>query len=98
MWDPLGGVLGVSRIPDEPPNVMPLISNLRDHQGADTEANAGGFICKLELGPKYTRHSRAGTWTPRLRGVAVLWGPVANEIVTHTEGCTFMSVHTQVAN
>ena len=77
---------------------MPPISNPRDHQGADTDANARGFIYKLELGPKYTRHSGAGTWTPRLRGVAVFWGPVANEIVTHTESCTVMSVHTQVAN
>ena len=52
--------------------VMPPILNPRDHQGADTDANTRGFICKLELEPKYTRHSGAGTWTPRLRGVAFL--------------------------
>ena len=38
-------------------NVMPLISNPRDHQEADTDANTRGCICKLKLGPKYTRHS-----------------------------------------
>ncbi|XP_025858782.1 clusterin-associated protein 1 isoform X5 [Vulpes vulpes] len=45
--------------------VVPKITYLRNHQGADTDANTRGFIYKLELGPKYTRHSRAGTWTPR---------------------------------
>ena len=42
---------------------MSKIENLRNHQGADTDASARGFICKLELGSKYTRHSGAGTWT-----------------------------------
>ena len=42
---------------------MPKIANLRNHQGADTDANTRGFIYKLELGSKYTPHSRAGTWT-----------------------------------
>ena len=32
---------------------------------ADTDANTGGFIYKLELVSKYTRQSGAGTWTPR---------------------------------
>ena len=42
---------------------MPKIVNPRNHQGADTDANTRGFIYKLELGSKYTRHSGAGTWT-----------------------------------
>ena len=45
--------------------VVPKIVNPRNHQGADTEASARGFISKLELGSKYTRHSGAGTWTPK---------------------------------
>ena len=45
------------------PNVVPKIANLRNHRGADTDANTQGFIYKLELGSKYTRHSGAGTWT-----------------------------------
>ena len=45
--------------------VVPKIANPRNHQGADTDANTRGFIYKLELGSKYTRHSGAGTWTPR---------------------------------
>ena len=44
---------------------MPKIANPRNHQGADTDASAQGFISKLELGSKYTRHSGAGTWTPK---------------------------------
>ena len=68
-WDPPGGVLGVSRILDEPPNVVPKIANTRNHQGADTDASTRG----LELGPKYTRHSRAGAWTPRGVPAGVLW-------------------------
>ena len=42
---------------------MPKIANPGNHQGADTDANTRGFIYKLELGSKYTRHSGAGTWT-----------------------------------
>ncbi|XP_038308731.1 uncharacterized protein LOC119869613 isoform X2 [Canis lupus familiaris] len=45
--------------------VVPKIVNPRNHQGADTDANTRGFIYKLELGSKCTRHSRAGAWTPR---------------------------------
>ena len=37
--------------------VVPKIANPRNHQGADTDANTRGFIYKLELGSKYTRHS-----------------------------------------
>ena len=43
---------------------MPPISNPRDHQGPDTDANARGFICKLELGPKYTRTQRSRDLDP----------------------------------
>ena len=45
-------------------SVVPKIANPRNHQGADTDASARGFICKLELGSKYAQHSGAGTWTP----------------------------------
>ena len=65
VWDPLGEVLGVSRIPDKPPNVVLKIANPRNHQGADTDASTRGFISKLELWSKYTHHSGAGTWTLR---------------------------------
>ena len=44
---------------------MPKIANLRNHQGADTDASARGFISKLELGSQYTQHSGAGTLTPK---------------------------------
>ena len=44
---------------------MPKIVNPRNHQGADTDASTRGFIYKLELGFKYTPHSRAGAWTPK---------------------------------
>ena len=44
---------------------MPKIANPRNHQGADTYASTRGFIYKLELGSKYTPHSRAGAWTLR---------------------------------
>ena len=44
---------------------MPKIANPRNHQGADTDASAQGFISKLELGSKCARHSRAGTWAPK---------------------------------
>ena len=53
-------------------SVVPKIANPRNHGGADTDTNTRGFIYKLELGSKCTRHSGAGTWTPRLRGVAAL--------------------------
>ena len=43
--------------------VVPKIANPRNHQGAHTDANTRGFIYKLELGSKCTRHSGAGTWT-----------------------------------
>ena len=43
--------------------VVPKIANPRNHREADTDANTRGFIYKLELVSKYTRHSRAGTWT-----------------------------------
>ena len=56
---------------------MPKIVNPRNHYGADTDANTQGLISKLELASKYTRHSRAGTWTPRwcfaFKGLS--WGP-----------------------
>ena len=52
--------------------VVLKIANPRNHQGADTDANTQGFIHKLEHGSKYTRHSGAGTWTLRLRGIAAL--------------------------
>ena len=39
------------------------IANRKNHQAADTHASTQGFIYKLELGSKYTRHSGAGTWT-----------------------------------
>ena len=45
--------------------VEPKIANPRNHREADTDANTQGFIYKLELVSKYTRHSGAGTWTPR---------------------------------
>ena len=47
------------------PSVVPKIANPRNHQGADADASARGFISKLELGSKCTRHSGAGTWTPK---------------------------------
>ena len=45
--------------------VEPKIANPRNHREANTDANTQGFIYKLELVSKYTRHSGAGTWTPR---------------------------------
>ena len=45
--------------------VVPKIANPRNHRDADTDANTRGFIYKLELVSMYTRHSGAGTWTPR---------------------------------
>ena len=45
--------------------VVPKIANPRNHREADTDGNARGFFFKLELASKYTRHSGAGTWTPR---------------------------------
>ena len=45
--------------------VMPKIANPRNHREADTKANTWEFIYKLELVSKYTRQSRAGTWTLR---------------------------------
>ena len=53
-------------------DAVPKIANPRNHRGADTDANTRGFIYKLKLGSKYTRHSGAGTWTRTLRGVAAL--------------------------
>ena len=47
------------------PIVVPKIANPRNHQEAHTEANTQRFIYKLELVSEYTRHSGAGTWTPR---------------------------------
>ncbi|XP_048962685.1 uncharacterized protein LOC118353533 isoform X17 [Canis lupus dingo] len=49
----------------DPETVLPKIANPRNHREADTNANTRGFIYKLELVSKYTRHSGAGTWTPR---------------------------------
>ena len=40
--------------------VMPKIANLRNHQGAATDANAQGFINKLEPGSKYTNTVEQG--------------------------------------
>ena len=34
--------------------VVPKIVNLRNHQGANTDANTREFIYKLKLGSKYT--------------------------------------------
>ena len=45
--------------------VVPKIANPRNHQGADTDASARGFISKLEFGSKRARHSGAGTWTSK---------------------------------
>ena len=45
--------------------VVPKIANMRNHQEADSDANTRGIIYKLDLVSKYTRHSRAGTWTLR---------------------------------
>ena len=45
--------------------VVPKIANMRNHREVDTNANTRGLIYKIELVSKYTRHSRAGTWTPR---------------------------------
>ena len=54
---------------------MPKIANPRNHQGADTDANTRGFIYKLELGSKCTRHSGAGTWTLKwvTAGFFIVW-------------------------
>ena len=52
---------------------VPKIANLRNHQGADTDASARGFIYKLEFGSKYTRHSGAKTWTPKWVTAGFLW-------------------------
>ena len=46
-------------------SVVPKIVNPRNHQGADTDASTLGFINRLELGSKCTRHSGAGTLTPK---------------------------------
>ena len=43
--------------------VVPKIANLRNHQGANTDASTQGFIYKFERGSKYTPHNRAGAWT-----------------------------------
>ena len=45
--------------------VVPKIANPRNRREAYTDANTRGFIQKLELVSKYTRQSRAGTWTLR---------------------------------
>ena len=45
--------------------VVPKIANPRNHQGADTDASARGFISKPELGSKYTRYRGAVTWTSK---------------------------------
>ena len=45
--------------------VVPKIVYPKNHGEAHTEANTRGFIYKLELVSKYTRHSGAGTWTLR---------------------------------
>ena len=42
------GALGVEVI------VVPKIANLRNHQGANTDASSRGFIYKLELGSECT--------------------------------------------
>ena len=52
---------------------MPKIVNPRNHQGAATDASGQRFISKLELGSKCTRHSGAGTWTPRWVTAGFLW-------------------------
>ena len=45
--------------------VVRKIANPRNLQEADTDANTRGIIYHLELVSKYTRQSRAGTWTLR---------------------------------
>ena len=65
-------VPGAQRACGAVPCVVPKVANLRNHQGAHTDANSQGFLYKLELGFKCTRHRGIGTWTPRLRGVAAL--------------------------
>ena len=46
-----------------------------------------GFLYKLELESKCTRHSRAGIWTLRLIGIAALKGPVAHGIHRKLHSC-----------
>ena len=70
-----GGQCGPGReVREAGPGLVPKIAHRRNHQGADTDANTrvfftnlfvNLFIYKLELGSKCTRHSGAGTWTPR---------------------------------
>ena len=61
--------LGLRRFSQNPVFTLPvselllvLFFYLRE---ADTDANTGGFIYKLELVSKYTQQSGAGTWTTR---------------------------------
>ncbi|XP_072621724.1 retroelement silencing factor 1 isoform X4 [Vulpes vulpes] len=42
-------------------SVVPKMANLRNHQGAITDASTREFISKLELESKCTRHSGTGT-------------------------------------
>ena len=76
-----GGQRGPGRDVRTPgPGVVPKIVNQGNHQGAHTDGNSRGFLYKLELGSNCTGHSGAGTWIPRLRGIAALYGPVAHGI------------------
>ena len=61
----VGGDRGSARVGRGLGGVVPKIANRRNHREADTDANTWGFIYKLELVSMYTRHSGAGTWTPR---------------------------------
>ena len=68
-----GGQRGPGRDVRTPgPGVVPKIVNQGNHQGAHTDGNSRGFLYKLELGCNCTQHSGAGTWIPRLRGIAAL--------------------------
>ena len=68
-----GGQRGPGRDVRTPgPGVVPKIVNQGNHQGAHTDGNSRGFLYKLELGCNCTKHSGAGTWIPRLRGIAAL--------------------------
>ena len=52
---------------------MPEIVNPRNHRGANTDASTRGFINKLELGSKYTRHERSRDLDPEVGSSLVLW-------------------------
>ena len=59
----VGGDRGSAHVGRGHGDVVPKITNPRNHYGADTDANTQGLISKLEFASKFTRHSGAGTWT-----------------------------------